>query len=509
MLGVLIALCYFGVRNHTLTYDEAEHYKYGTRMLAGNSNRFDDSKMPFSALNALAGTLSGAVDAEAQARRGRLATILFAAGAAYLAFCWSRALYGAIPALFTLFLYTFEPNLLAHSQLVTTDIYAAGMVLATCYAAWRFSRERNGRAALLLALAISVAQLSKYTAIFLYGLIPGLLLIHDLPALGRLARQRAWGALGRYAGGAAGLAALMAVVGILVINAGFLFNRSLTPLGEYAFQSELFQSLQQSPWLKGLPAPLPYPYLEGLDLVRFRERSGWGYGKIYLLGELRSEQGFPGYYLVAWLFKVPLAIQVALLLAAWAYWRRKPGRKFWDDEWFLVGPVLFFGLYFNFFYRAQIGIRYLLVIFPLVLILCANLLSGWAQLRRGQKLGALGLALYLVISVFSYYPHLIPYFNELLIDRKLAYKILADSNLDWGQADGYVRAYMANHPEAILAPEEPVGGVILISPNSLLGISVKPNTYRWLRENFRPSGTIAYSYLVFEVSPEALERIRK
>ena len=29
-------------------------------------------------------------------------------------------------------------------------------------------------------------------------------------------------------------------------------------------------------------------------------------------------------------------------------------------------------------------------------------------------------------------PH-IPYFNELLTDRKMAYHLLADSNLDWGQ----------------------------------------------------------------------------
>ena len=44
-----------------------------------------------------------------------------------------------------------------------------------------------------------------------------------------------------------------------------------------------------------------------------------------------------------------------------------------------------------------------------------------------------GLVLYLVVSVLSYYPHFIPYFNELVWDRTKAYRILVDSNLGWSQ----------------------------------------------------------------------------
>ena len=56
----------------------------------------------------------------------RLMTILFSACVAYLVFRWTRELYGFYAGLAAILLYIFDPNIIAHSQLVTTDIYAAG-----------------------------------------------------------------------------------------------------------------------------------------------------------------------------------------------------------------------------------------------------------------------------------------------------------------------------------------------------------------------------------------------
>ena len=55
LLLFLLWICLSSERHTTLTYDEADHYKYGLQILSLNSDRFDDSKMPFSALNALPG----------------------------------------------------------------------------------------------------------------------------------------------------------------------------------------------------------------------------------------------------------------------------------------------------------------------------------------------------------------------------------------------------------------------------------------------------------------------
>jgi hypothetical protein len=71
-----------------------------------------------------------------------------------------------------------------------------------------------------------------------------------------------------------------------------------------------------------------------------------------------------------------------------------------------------------------------------------------------------------------------------------------------------VKRYLAQHPEALIDPDEPVSGTIIVSVNNLVGITSKPETYSWLRENFQPFDTVAYSYLVYNISPVDLENIR-
>ena len=44
-------------------------------------------------------------------------------------------------------------------------------------------------------------------------------------------------------------------------------------------------------------------------------------------------------------------------------WQPPAARR---DEWFLLCPVLFFAVYFVFVFNAELGIRYALVVFPLI-----------------------------------------------------------------------------------------------------------------------------------------------
>jgi hypothetical protein len=292
-----------------------------------------------------------------------------------------------------------------------------------------------------------------------------------------------------------------------MINAGYFFNRTLTPLHEYHFQSELFQSIQSSfSSARFIRVPLPYPYVEGLDLMSFQERTGFGYGRVYLLGQL-SREGFLGYYLFAFLFKVPLAIQVLCFLAALSCVARWKSGRFWRAELFILGPLLFFTVYLNLFNRAQNGIRFLLIIFPCILVFCGSLIAGWSSVTRSRKLGILVLGLYLVASVLSYFPHYIPYVNELVYDRRSAYKVLADSNIDWGQGGGRLAQYLKQHPTAKVHPEKPAAGRIVVDVNHLTGTIGDPERYAWLRDNFFPSATIAHAYLVYDISAKEVEAL--
>ncbi|MCJ7434008.1 MAG: glycosyltransferase family 39 protein [Anaerolineales bacterium] len=495
--------------------DEPNHLQYGQNILNGDSNRFDDSKMPVSAWNALPakiasylpeGIIKNYLEKKATAR---LMTTLFSMLVAFMVFHWSRKLYGFIPALISLGLYVFDPNIIAHSQLVTTDIYVTGMILFCCYWLWKFANSRKWQDGLMFAAMLGLAQLTKYTAVSLYPLCAIAQLAYDWPSLrksyeARAERSRSVAlAAGRYVK----YAVVVAVVSVVIINMGFLFNRSFTPLNQYAFRSELFKSIDLS-----VPVPTPYPYLEGLDWITFKERTGVGFGRVYLLGETRQGKGFAGYYMVASLLKVPIASQIILIAALVFYFADKKRRQsFWKDEWFLLWLVLFYTIYFNFLYRAQIGIRYYLIVFPLLYIFAGKLFKGWQKISHTQKGLSFALALYLIVSVLSYYPNYLAYFNEIVWDRKMAYKYLADSNLDWGQDYYALKAHRAEHRNIVKAPEIPhplpKTRTFFVPVNQLVGVSYDPVTYQWLRENFEPAGMIAPSYLLFTITPEQMQAL--
>jgi hypothetical protein len=116
--------------------------------------------------------------------------------------------------------------------------------------------------------------------------------------------------------------------------------------------------------------------------------------------------------------------------------------------------------------------------------------------------GVAGAVAWLAVSVLSWHPHYLAYMNELLRDRRLGWRQLADSNLDWGQSEEYLRAWRRAHPEAILEPRHPTTGLVVVRANFLTGV-LGDDRFAWLR-NLRPVDQVAYSYLVFRVTAQDL-----
>jgi hypothetical protein len=299
---------------------------------------------------------------------------------------------------------------------------------------------------------------------------------------------------------------LSTIIVVLTVNAGFLFNRTFVPLGEYQFTSGFFRSLQTSRLLPaGLRVPFPAPYVEGLDAVRSAEFTGEMFGNIYLLGTTRETmpgfRPFTGYYFVVLLLKVPIAVHALVILSAVLYVRNRRRFSFFDNEVFLVCPLVFFMVYFGLFLRAQIGMRFFLVVLPFLQVFCGSLVAQSVPVGRWLKAAIAALMVYLVVSVASYFPHYISYFNEIVWQRKQAWKFLADSNIDWGQNEYYVRKYLLEHPDAILRPSSATSGTVIVSVNDLVGV-FDPEKYKWIRNRYKPVGHIAMSYLIYEIPAE-------
>jgi len=141
-----------------------------------------------------------------------------------------------------------------------------------------------------------------------------------------------------------------------------------------------------------------------------------------------------------------------------------------------------------------------------------------------------------VFSTLLIYPHYLAYFNELVGPRN-GYKVLVDSNLDWGQDLPGLRAWMDEHsveqvylswfgiapPEhysvryrylpgwppfedpalCVYHPQRPLPGIYAISATSLQGVLLdNPDTFAFFRMQ-RPIAQIGYSILVYKVPATA------
>ncbi len=148
---------------------------------------------------------------------------------------------------------------------------------------------------------------------------------------------------------------------------------------------------------------------------------------VYFLGQ--ASLGSHWYYFpVAFFLKEPIGFLFFLSLAVIGIASKKLQMPLW--QWLPV-PVLGLAL----LPVTNLGVRYLLPLYPFLFLVAARGLEWLAQEAKGRLFlkVVLGVALlWQAGSVILNFPHEISYFNELVLpQRKIHY--LADSNLDWGQ----------------------------------------------------------------------------
>ncbi|HEX9443431.1 MAG TPA: hypothetical protein VGA73_04895, partial [Candidatus Binatia bacterium] len=176
----------------------------------------------------------------------------------------------------------------------------------------------------------------------------------------------------------------------------------------------------------------------------------WLYGQLYVLKYLTrttflfgqsSDDGFWAYFPVAFLVKTPLPTIAFLIAGAWMLVRRRLDRA---RALFLLIPA---AVYFTLavWSRANIGLRYILPIYPFLFVLAGAAAAELWKRGRWMKQGVLVLGVWLAWSCISTYPHYLAYFNELVGGPKNGYKVLLDSNLDWGQDLKGLKRWMDAH----------------------------------------------------------------
>lgn len=519
LLPVAIALLGFVLNlvvatSMALTADEDDHVAYGISILQGSTDRpgpFFDSKMPVSALNAVPrgiskflrtrGSNTYVAEKLQDFRVSRYATIVATFLLCLLVYLYTEALFGRIAALFAQLMFVISPNIVAHGTLATTDLFLALTVVLFLYCLHRFLLQPGFVNAALAASALGLAQLSKLTALYLYPVL--FIAIVTVVIYGLFRPEQAPRITARQI---AVLGVLTVVCSLVLINAGFLFDRTFTPLARYEFQSKGFQRLQQIPVLRDVPLPIPYAYLQGMDMVSYHSSTGANVGNMVLLGEVRGKElarsgGFPSYYLVAYALKQPLGLQILFLLGLLWLVRHRKFSDFLTGEWPLLVTAAVFLVMLSFFSNIQIGIRHILPVLVIIVILSGGAFAAWFDASRKQRFLLAGCLLWATISVASYFPHMIPYFNEIVMDRSMAFHYLADSNLDWGQGRWVQAEFLKNNPDVVANPPHPTSGRILVRGNLLAGVFGKADY--WLRQTqYRPVAQVGYACFLFDIPPQ-------
>jgi hypothetical protein len=242
-----------------------------------------------------------------------------------------------------------------------------------------------------------------------------------------------------------------------------------------------------------------------MDWINYdNSNARWG-GNVCLLNQVRGPMlphhgGFLDYYLVAYALKEPLGLQLILLLSLTCIFRKRRFVELLPNEGLLLiaAVVILVPLSLG---NSQIGIRHILPVLAFLTILSGAAFQGWRAFTRRRRLLLGGCLLYAGISVASYFPHMIPYFNEIVYDRKFAYLYLAGSNLDYGQAQWVVDRFLKANPDVVFDPKEPVSGRFLLSGSVLAGHwPLSADNFARV-QGLKPVAQVGYAYFLFDVPP--------
>ena len=427
---------------------------------------------------------------------GRLPSLLLSALLGFFVFRFSRELFGLRGALLSLTLYCFDPTILAHARLITTDLAVTAGTFFVVYALWKFDQAPTPRRLIALFVLLGLALLTKYSALLLVPLIFMILMAaysldprfrvdlsqmvspgsHDLRGAAELGRAAAGSALGL-------------LLAALVVWAGYGFE------------------LSPYPWSRYL-----HGFLTTEELLHHPSN--------YFCGQL-SNHGFHSYYLVLFLLKTPIATLLLLALSLLPFGARltpaaQDAQRLRLLSLFIFAPVIAFFLAASFLNDLNLGVRYVLPAYPLLFVWIGRLLPQGERIPRWKHYLVPALAAWTVAAGLWIWPNYLMYWNPLSGGPDRAWKISVVGE-DWGQDVALLARYVKQHNVANLhynlygigTPslyglryqtfpcQTPVQGWVAVHMVDLFRPR-EPGCYDWLK-SYQPVAKVGYTIWIYRI----------
>jgi hypothetical protein len=473
-------------------------------------------------------------DANTMLFRARMAASLLTVLLAVLVFLAAQEMFGTAAAFLALTLLVFDPNLLAHGALVTTDAGLSCFLFASVYAFYRYCKAPSTARLLVAGVATGLSFAAKHT-----GVLAAPILV--LLAIGEVWRSRMTTTDGERAIDSTanqpvrmfGALCVIAAISLTVLWGFYGFRYAARPAGLELnpTSAEYLQQLSRPGEAKLLTTIarhhlLPESYIYGLADVRMIA----DFYSSYLLGKVYPH-GVWFYFPVAMAIKSTLPFLILFAITIWAIATRRFKR--WREILFLVVPPAIY-LAVAMSSHMNIGMRHVLSMYPFMIVLVAG--AAWTLIERNRRwtwvVGA--LVVFQIVTSLRAFPAYIPYANEVWGGSSQTYKLLSDSNADWGQqlmatkkyldtrgvkdcwfvyfAEGVVDySYYGIPCKALPTPDAPwvgekfdapaeIDGPVLISGSNLSGFEYGPaalNPYEQFK-HIEPTAVIQHGLFVFD-----------
>ncbi len=366
--------------------------------------------------------------------RARLMMSVFAFALALAAFFFARRLYGDASALVALGLLAFEPTLIAHGALVTTDMALSAMLLLAVFTYYSYQREPSAWRLLVAGLCCGLTFSVKHSGVLF---VPVLVVLATAEMFSEYKRKQP--DVRRLVLRQVGALVLIFAIGVGLLWTTYLFRYAARPggaaltlsLGDFiadttaknnrSFMLHIIPTLAQ---YHVFPEAYLYGFVDVLSISNPGQSS-------YLLGHLYPH-GVPHYFPIVVLLKSTLGMLTLGLLAVVAALRRRLSIDM--RAIYLLTPAIMWMLG-GMGSTLNIGYRHVLpIIAPACGLIGAATVALWRTHGRGYRVMLAVLLVAHVASSVASFPNEMAYGNELAGGVRNSHNLLTDSNNDWGQA---------------------------------------------------------------------------
>jgi predicted membrane-bound dolichyl-phosphate-mannose-protein mannosyltransferase len=395
----------------------------------------------------------------------------------FFIFRWTKELAGTVAGLFAALLYFFDPNIIAHSHYVTTDIGIAAFIFFSFYYFVRFLKDPSKKNIFWSGLFLGLAQLAKFSAVLLFPIFGMFAVaygfcvaVEAVPGAWKTRLKNAFFYGLKYMG-----SVVICFVAIWIL---YFFNTVQMPaevIAETAraqfpntravgqFAETTVVAMSQWEIMKPFAE-----YFLGVFMVFARVAGGNTY---YFLGEVSktaSQLYFPLVFVLKETIPMLFLLLTTTLYSGYRIWLRLLTREgeglislvmtsFREriTQYLMVFFILFYS-YVSITGNLNIGYRHLFPILPFIYVLVAKVVFDILKRASDQPATHRTLRILLSCATFSIiaipilsYPSYLSYFNAIGGGHANGYRYVTDSNYDWGQDLRRLRGFVDNYNDCV------------------------------------------------------------